>query len=657
MTSLARSRREIEAVEIGRVEDLESLPRRVEIASASYFLVRSGDELRLLSAVCPHKGGMVQDAEDHFQCPRHGWRFDYSTGRCLNAPTRSLSSFPVLERGGILYAELPSRALQRGGDRPPLAVPLTFQLHAHACLEIRYRGFTLLTDPWLAGPAFFGSWALWPPPRVDASRLRPDAIWISHEHSDHFHPQTLAQLPRETPVYLPDFPNRRLPARLAALGFTDVRPMPFGETVQLDEDLTLTCFEPASMWNDTILLVEANGFRYLNLNDAGVNHKIAQLVAPVDLISSSFSPGASGYPATWLHLTREEKVAISEQSRQGSLDMLRDATRVYGARYLLPFASFFTLWHPEHRRYLELLRKNAPADVAAAFEDTDVEVIDLFPGEVWNAQNGKRTRLPFEGREHVFDTDKMARYADESWDEAVFQADFPQPYGLGQARVEGHLLRLNETPEMRFCEDLTCVLRGFDGEGRFPVEVAFEVAGHRLRLLPEPPAEPNLTIEVPLGILGQLVQEGLSWDEAFIGYWCRLNRSPNVYHAGFWRLLQAPYYRRAVAGSAVGEAAGARPENRRASGAPGQLPAEGAQELGPDSTIAEVLEAHGRPADLILRRHGLYCFGCSRSPFETIRLGAQKHGLTDHELERLVAELKAALSADAAVGTEAGVQL
>ena len=621
MTSLARSERELESVEIGRVDEIDAFPRRIEIASASYFLVRSDEGLRLLSAVCPHKGGIVQDAEDRFQCPRHGWQFDRTTGRCLNAPTRSLSSFPVVEHDGVLHAELPSRALRRGGDRPPLAAPLTFQLHAHACLEIRYRGFTLLTDPWLAGPAFFGSWALWPPPRVEANKLRPDAIWISHEHSDHFHPQTLEQLPRETPVYCPDFPNRRLPARLAALGFADVRPMPFGETVALDDDLTLTCFEPASLWNDAILLVEADGFRYLNINDAGVNHKIAQLVAPVDLITSAFSPGASGYPATWLHLTREEKVAIMEQSRQGSLDMLRDALRVYGARYLLPFASFFTLWPPEQRPYLELLRKNAPADVAAAFEGTDVEVIDLLPGEVWNAQNGKRTRLPFEGREQVFATAKMARYADESWDESVFRAYFPQPNGVAQAQVEEYLLRLNETPEMRFCEELTCVLRGFDGD-RFPVDVAFEVAEHRLRVLDHPPAQPNLTIDVPLGILERLVQEDVSWDEAFIGYWCRMNRSPNVYHAGFWRLLQAPYYRR-----------------------PPQLPKAAEDGLGPDSTIAEVLERFGEPADLILRRHGLYCFGCSRSPFETIRLGAQKHGLTGHELERLVAELQAALGA------------
>jgi CMP-N-acetylneuraminate monooxygenase len=622
MIAGTRSDQEVEPVELGDAARLGVLPRRLEIGTASYFLVRSREGLRLLSSVCPHKGGIVQDAGDHFQCPRHGWQFDHGTGRCLNAPTSSLSSYPVAERDGVLYAELPSRILRRGGERPSLQSALTFQLHAHACLEIRYRGFTLLTDPWLAGPAFFGSWDLYPPPRVDARRLSPDAIWISHEHSDHFHPQTLDAFDRSIPVYCPDFPNRRLPARLADLGFADVRPMQFGDTIALEEDLTLTCFEPASMWNDTILLVEANGFRYLNLNDAGVNHKIAQLVDPVDLISSAFSPGASGYPGTWLHLTREEKIAIMEQSRQGSLDMLHDAARIYGARYLLPFASFFTLWHPEHRQYLELFRKNAPAAVAESFADTDVEVLDLLPGEVWNAANGKRTELPFDGRERVFDIDRMARYADEHWNEAVFAAYHPAPNGLVQEEVEEYLLRLNKTPEMRFCEDLTCVLRGFDGD-EYPVEVRFEVTGHHLRLLPEAPAESNLTIDVPLGILERVIREDVSWDEAFIGYWCRLNRSPNVYHAGFWRLLQAPYYHR-----------------------PAQLPAEPAEELGASSTIAEVLERHGSPAELILRRHGLYCFGCSRSPFETIRLGAQKHGLTEHELERLVDELRAALGMD-----------
>jgi CMP-N-acetylneuraminate monooxygenase len=621
--------RRVEVVKLGRLAEIDSFPHRLEIAGASYFLARAGDELRLLSTVCPHKGGIVQDAETWFQCPRHGWRFDRRTGASLDAPTMSLPAYPVSERNGVLYAELPARALRRGGDRPPLTAPLTFQLHSHACLEIRYRGFTLLTDPWLAGPAFFGSWALYPPPRVDVARLRPDAIWISHEHSDHFHPETLQLLDRSTPVYFPDFPNRRLQARLAELGFERLHPMPFGETVALAEDLTLTCFEPASLWNDAILLVEANGFRYLNLNDAGVNHRIAQLVAPVDLISSSFSPGASGYPATWRHIERDRKLEIMERSRQGSLDMLRDALGVYGARYLLPFASFFTLWHPEHRPYLELFRKNAPATVAEALSDLDVEVIDLFPGEAWNAQNGKRTRVPFVERERLFDVERMLAYAKQAWDETVFAAHYPAPNGLVRRQVEEYLLRLNQNPEMRFCEDLTCSLAGFDEVGT-RLTVAFEIRGHRLRILPHAPPEPSMTIEMPLGMLEQVVTQNVSWDEPLIGYWCRLNRSPDVYHAGFWRLLQAPYYRRAP-----------------------QLPSGEEGGLSGDSTIAEVLEHYGDDADVILRRHGLYCFGCQRSPFETIALGAQKHGLTDDELERLVEELRAAVAADEAVAEAA----
>src|SRR5947208_9597133 len=59
--------RSVEPVELGKVEELRMLPLRVEIASAPYFLVRNGGELRLLASVCPHKGGIVQDAGDRFQ--------------------------------------------------------------------------------------------------------------------------------------------------------------------------------------------------------------------------------------------------------------------------------------------------------------------------------------------------------------------------------------------------------------------------------------------------------------------------------------------------------------------------------------------------------------------------------------------------------------
>ena len=603
-------------VPLGTVSAFPAFPAPVEVEGHHYFLVRSDDGFTLLSRVCPHKGGRVGYGDDTaFECPQHGWRFDTSTGACLNAPNRSLASHSVEVRDGELFAVLRQRprAATRRVEAPE---GLSFHLHAHACLEIDYRGFSLLTDPWLAGPAFFGSWAQYPPPQVDAATLEPDAIWISHEHSDHFHEQTLRLFPRDVPVYVPDFPNERLPVRLARLGFTDVRPLPFGERREIAPTIALTCFEPASLWNDAIVLVEIDGFRYLNLNDAGVNHRIAAVVAPVDLISSTFSPGASGFPLTWRHIDERRQVEIMERSRRGSLEMLRQAAHVYHASAVLPFASFFALWHPQHRRFLGLQRRNSPADVVDAFADLDVEVVDLVPGESWEPATGGRTPRP--GRDQLFRRGEVIRWAKQHFDAAAFDAAYPPDGRLDAADVDAHLLRLNEVPDIAFCENVSVLLRGIGSSEKPDVEVAFEVLDGRLRIVAPPPAAPEVTIELPVAVLARIVHDDVSWDEAFIGYWCSCERSPDVYHANFWRLLQAPYYRR-----------------RPALAAP-----TGPAEIGADSAILSVLDAHGEPADRLLRRYGLYCVGCQHAPSETIRHAAEKHGLDRSQLERLLDELR-----------------
>ena len=159
--------------------------------------------------------------------------------------------------------------------------------------------------------------------------------------------------------------------------------------------------------------------------------------------------------------------------------------------------------------------------------------------------------------------------------------------------------------------------------GRDPLDVSFAVIAGRLSMLGEPPAVPNLAITIPLGVLTAVVRDGLSWDEAFIGYWCRFDRHPNVYHAGFWRLLQAPYFKK--------------PVNTETS-TPGAISRA--------STVAEVLEAHGPEADRIFRRYGLYCSGCHHSTAESIEAAARQHGVDTHRLELLVHELTRACAAD-----------
>jgi CMP-N-acetylneuraminate monooxygenase len=112
------------------------------------------------------------------------------------------------------------------------------------------------------------------------------------------------------------------------------------------------------------------------------------------------------------------------------------------------------------------------------------------------------------------------------------------------------------------------------------------------------------------------VKENLSWDEAKIGYWCRFSRSPNVYHAGFRRLLQAPYFKR-----------------------PANPPPVGHTPIRASSVIADLIEIHGEQAERVLRRYGMYCAGCQHSTYDSIALGASHHGIEEKQVDRLVQEL------------------
>src|SRR5207244_759322 len=83
----------------------------------------------------------------------------------------------------------------------------------------------------------------------------------------------------------------RLPRRLAALGFRDVHRVRFGEPTRIRKNWSVTTFEPASYWNDAFVLIDVDGFRIFDINDAGVNARIAKMAGPVDVLAVQFSAG------------------------------------------------------------------------------------------------------------------------------------------------------------------------------------------------------------------------------------------------------------------------------------------------------------------------------------------------------------------------------
>ncbi|KZE48551.1 hypothetical protein AV540_16635 [Brevibacillus parabrevis] len=606
-------------VEIGPKSSFEFFPTEISIENRSYFLTCTDDKYHLLSSTCPHAGGKVNIRENCLECPLHGWRFSKTSGESINVSNQKLTSFPVTIENDILYSVIPkNREFEHVKYKVLPPKDLTVALHSHACLEITHDNFSLLTDPWLEGPAFLGAWIQYPAPVIDACDLTPSAIFISHEHSDHFHEPTLQCFDRKTPIYYPDFPNKRITNQLKKLGFSNLIAMRFGETIHISNRMKITCFETASLWNDAIILIEIDDFRILNINDAGLNPRLATYIGPVDVIASSFSPGASGYPLTWTHISKAQKAEILENAKLGSLKMLQEAVSLYGGKYLIPFASHFQLWHPSHQEYFDQFKKNTLLDVVEFFDEKEISVIDILPGERWNVRNNTIARSNYNQSE-LYDPQVISQYLKKRYHEHYEIREHLPLTSLTTDEVKKYFLHLNTTSEISYCEDIQVGLKVTEGE-QILFEFNFEITNGQLHILEGKNNFQNLLIEIPGIILQSIIRNNLSWDEAHIGYWCKFSRYPDVYHAGFWRLLQAPYFRKPI-----------------------ELPQKNEDiYINKDTIIADLLERFEADADQILRRYGLYCLGCQHSTFDSIFMGAKSHGVSETDMNRLIKELNKA---------------
>lgn len=69
--------------------------------------------LRVTDARCPHNGGPLAEGtirEGSVVCPWHWYRYDLRTGVCHTTTRYDLTCYPVVERGGRLFAEIPEAA-------------------------------------------------------------------------------------------------------------------------------------------------------------------------------------------------------------------------------------------------------------------------------------------------------------------------------------------------------------------------------------------------------------------------------------------------------------------------------------------------------------------------------------------------------------------
>lgn len=159
---------------------------------------------------------------------------------------------------------------------------MRFIFLGHQSWLVENNGTAILIDPVL--DRGFGhceelQFQVWPPRLIDVERMpEPRAVFLSHEHLDHFHIPSLDMLPRSVVFYTGDITPIPVVETIRRLGFTCHRVAPASSVVVDDLTVTLYPAGPSTIsWEKRVFQLVVS-----ETNSAGDN----DVFIPVDAMAS-----------------------------------------------------------------------------------------------------------------------------------------------------------------------------------------------------------------------------------------------------------------------------------------------------------------------------------------------------------------------------------
>tara|TARA_R100000664_G_C2758838_1_gene148067 strand:+ start:4939 stop:6267 length:1329 start_codon:yes stop_codon:yes gene_type:complete len=240
---------------------------------------------------------------------------------------------------------------------------------ASATTLITHKNTKILTDPWIVGDEFYGSWTHYPTLDVDYSQFDDvDYIYISHIHPDHMSRETLEKINPKTPVLIHKYDAKFVKMNLERWG-RKVIELDHGESFHCGDGLSIhiyaaddcnpeICFKFfgcgkmeskfESTGIDTMAIFEDGSKTILNVNDCPfllsqqVLTRVLKNHPKIDLLLVGYA-GAGSYPQCWDYSDKEKLEVYGLKKKNNFLKMGLDyLNRVKPVTYM-PFAGTYTL--------------------------------------------------------------------------------------------------------------------------------------------------------------------------------------------------------------------------------------------------------------------------------------------------------------------------
>ena len=479
----------------------------------------------VISKVCDHAGGRLIVKDDLAVCPMHNWK--------LNLVSLKYNDSHI-QKSKIEYDISENRYLTVGGQNRNLTNPfrsdkkgkVSIRWINHATVIIECNGVKLMTDPWLFGPAFLTGWWLATTSPVDSINLlkEVDYVYISHNHPDHLHAETLSLLNKRKPIITPKFISASSKIFLQKLGFENVITCDFIDIIELGENFQFSILKSGDFRDDSGIYLCANGHEFLFTVDSNfLNSNV--LPEKIDLLMTSFAGGATGFPLCYENYTEDEKIKIIKRNRNSiKANVIRYIKQVQ-PKYYMPYAGMFA----EYAERDNYIRERNYKNLIEEYEQIAIQ----FQANAIRPESDKV--IIFEdGNMHIDRINEIEYLGEEAASFYInnFKKDYPyDPESvlnyLKNSQYHGkQILQIIPTDDSFFRCIGEVIFADFD-KGIFKTidQAAIIDRKENYRVM---------SLKIRVEILMCVVLNYLPWEDISIGFQMRASRYPNEYESDFW---------------------------------------------------------------------------------------------------------------------------
>ena len=240
---------------------------------------------------------------------------------------------------------------------------LGFETIGNATLICHDEKPVLVTDPWLVGNPYFGSWSLAyeiPDQQMEAA-LACEYVWLSHGHPDHLDMKSLKLL-QEKQILIPDHVGGRIAGDMERMGFS-VTVLKDRVWTELSPNIHVLCV--CDYNQDAVLLIDVGGDLVLDLNDASPRGWGPYIRKIARKYKETFLLQIFGYgDADMINYYTEEGERIEPRAALKlpvgtTISRMADS---FGVKYVIPFSSLHryqrsdSVWANQYLTPLEAYR-------------------------------------------------------------------------------------------------------------------------------------------------------------------------------------------------------------------------------------------------------------------------------------------------------------